>query len=57
MGAYYAHFSFVLDSRVALHALQSKEILFRPWHHIKNVKNKIKKKKLCEAKALGITST
>lgn len=53
MGAYYAHFSFVLDSRVALHALQSKEILFRPWHHIKTVK----KKKLCEAKALGITST
>lgn len=44
MGAYYAHFKFVLDSRVALHALQSKEILFRPWHHIKNVKNKIKKK-------------
>lgn len=56
MGAYYAHFSFVLDSRVALHALQSKEILFRPWHHIKNVKKKIKKK-LCDAKALGITST
>lgn len=56
MGAYYAHFKFVLDSRVALHALQSKEILFSPWHHIKNVKKKIKKK-LCEAKALGITST